>query len=227
MANNVFGNTREISCKKADGKSICAFPDVCMTPPESPVTPPGVPIPYPNTGMASDTTAGSKSVKISKKEVMLRNKSHFKKSMGDEAGCAAKKGIISSVNRGKIYFTSWSMDIKVESENVVRHLDVATHNHASQIGNESIPWIHVDTMDFELSKKCKAEQKKFKSACGDCIKRHPNNTINKAGTGKAMCEKPSCKKARECVLLPYDLGCCGDKTAHHLMPKLFISIEEK
>ncbi len=39
-----------------DGQSICAFPDVCFTPPKTPATPPGVPIPYPNTGMASDST---------------------------------------------------------------------------------------------------------------------------------------------------------------------------
>ncbi len=49
MANNVFANGREISCKKADGKTICAFPDICMTPPVTGVTPNGVPIPYPNT----------------------------------------------------------------------------------------------------------------------------------------------------------------------------------
>ncbi len=65
MANDVFANGREVSCKKADGKSICAFPDVCMTPPENPATPPGVPVPYPNTGMAKDMTSGSKKVKIS------------------------------------------------------------------------------------------------------------------------------------------------------------------
>ncbi|CAD7853001.1 MAG: hypothetical protein, partial [Olavius algarvensis Gamma 1 endosymbiont] len=77
MANKVFANGREIACKKADGKSIGAFPDVCMTPPETPATPPGVPVPYPNTGFARDTTAGSKTVKISGKEVMLRNKSYL------------------------------------------------------------------------------------------------------------------------------------------------------
>jgi hypothetical protein len=81
MGNAVFANGREVSCKAAAGKSICAFPDVCMTPPETPVTPPGVPIPYPNTGMASDATGGSKKVKIGGKEVMLKNKSHFKKSV--------------------------------------------------------------------------------------------------------------------------------------------------
>jgi hypothetical protein len=64
MGNDVFANGREVSCKAADGKSICAFPDVCFTPPENPATPPGVPIPYPNTGMAKDTTSGSKKVKV-------------------------------------------------------------------------------------------------------------------------------------------------------------------
>ena len=87
-----------------------------MTPPENPATPPGVPVPYPNTGLASDTTDGSKSVQISGKEIMLKNKSYFKKSMGDEAGCAAKKGCVTSVNRGKVYFIAWSMDVKVEGE---------------------------------------------------------------------------------------------------------------
>lgn len=115
--------------QKADGKSICAFPDVCFTPPQTPATPPGVPIPYPNTGMAKDTTSGSKKVKISGQEVLLKNKSYFKKSTGDEAGNAPKKGIITSTNKGKVYFNAWSMDVKVEGENVVRHLDLTTHNH--------------------------------------------------------------------------------------------------
>ena len=145
MANEVFANGRELSCRKGAGKSICAFPDVCMTPPENPATPPGVPIPYPNTGASSDTTSGSKAVQITGKEVMLKNKSYFKKSMGDEAGCAAKKGVVSSVNRGKVYFTSWSMDVKIEGENAVRHLDLTTHNHASPITNTG-PWPFADAV---------------------------------------------------------------------------------
>ena len=145
MANDVFANGREISCKAGDGKSICAFPDVCMTPPENPATPPGVPIPYPNTGMAKDTASGSKTVKITNKEVMLKNKSYFKKSTGDEAGSAAKKGVATSTNRGKVYFTSWSMNVKLESQNVVRALDLTTHNHMSQPPNTP-PFPHQDGM---------------------------------------------------------------------------------
>src|SRR3954469_14482613 len=97
VANKIFANGREVACKAGMGKSICAFPDVCMTPPENPATPPGVPVPYPNTGLDSDTTDGSRTVQVNGQETMLKNKSYFKQSMGDEAGCAAKKGLLTSV----------------------------------------------------------------------------------------------------------------------------------
>lgn len=145
MANAVFANGREIACKAGSGKTICAMPDVCFTPPENPATPPGVPIPYPNTGMDSDNTDGSKKVKISDKEVGLKNKSSFKKSMGDEAGAAAKKGVITSKNTGKVFFESWSMDVKIEGKNAVRHLDMTTNNHASTPG-DTPPWVFVASM---------------------------------------------------------------------------------
>ena len=154
MSNAVYANTREVSCKKAAGKSICAFPDVCMTPPMTPVTPPGVPIPYPNTGMASDTTDGSTTVKISGEEVMLKNKSCFKKSMGDEAGCAPKKGVITSKNMGKLYFTMWSMDVKFEGENVVRMMDLTTHNHAGSMPGNTPPWPYTDKVATPAVPSC-------------------------------------------------------------------------
>ena len=134
MSNQVYANSMEVSCKQAAGKSICAFPDVCMTPPQTPGTPPGVPIPYPNTGLASDCTSGSTSVQISGQEVMLKNKSYFKRSSGDEAGSAPMKGVITHKNMGKVYFAKWSMDVLIEGENVVRSLDLTTHNHASDPG---------------------------------------------------------------------------------------------
>ena len=92
MSNEVYANGMELSARRDRASRSVAFPDVCFTPPETPATPPGVPIPYPNTGMASDTTDGSKTVKITGKEVMLKNKSYFKQSTGDEAGCAAEEG---------------------------------------------------------------------------------------------------------------------------------------
>jgi hypothetical protein len=155
MADEVYANGREIACKAGGGKSICAFPDVCFTPPENPATPPGVPVPYPNTGMDSDTTDRSRSVQIFGKEVMLKSKSYCKSSTGDEAGCAAKKGIITSVNRGKLYFVTWSMNVKFEGENVVRHLDMTTHNHASPQG-QTLPWVHM--LQMSVSKgTCESE----------------------------------------------------------------------
>ena len=162
MANKVFANGMEIACKAGAGKVICAFPDVCMTPPENPATPPGVPVPYPNTAMDSDTTSGSKSVKISNKEIMLKNKSFFKTSTGDEAGCAAKKGVVSSKNKGKVYFIKWSMNVKVEGENVDRHLDMTTNNHGSPQPNEAVPWAFV------------AEQSVNGNSCEEIVKEiHP------------------------------------------------------
>jgi hypothetical protein len=142
MTNQVYANAMEISCKQADGKTICAMPDVCMTPPQTPATPPGVPVPYPNTGMAGDCSDGSSTVKISGQEVMLKNKSYFKKSTGDEAGSAPMKGVITASNTGKVYFIAWSMDVKFEGENVVRHLDMTTGNHACPNPNEAAPWTY-------------------------------------------------------------------------------------
>jgi len=175
MSNNVFVNTREVSCKAAAGKSIAAFPDVCFTPPQTPATPPGVPIPYPNTGMASDCTDGSSTVKVSGQEVMLKNKSYFKRSSGDEAGCAPKKGVMTSKNMGKVYFTMWSMDVKFEGENVVRHLDMTTHNHASNPPN-SPPWAYLDEMAMATaSQECQDEAKKT----SECIKKNVKKNTTK------------------------------------------------
>jgi hypothetical protein len=142
MGTEVYANKRAIACKKADGISICAFPDVCLSPPSPPMGP--IPVPYPNTAVALDTTGGSKDVKINGAEVMLKNRSCFKKSMGDEASTnSLGMGVVSHTITGKVYFTSWSMDVKIEGENVVRHLDVATHNHMSQPGNTP-PWPYTD-----------------------------------------------------------------------------------
>lgn len=129
MGNSVYANGMEVSSKSMSGKSICEFPDVCFTPPQTPPTPMGVPIPYPNTGLAGDTTEGSTTVKIGGEEVMLKDKSNFKTSTGDEAGAAPKKGLITSKNKGAVFFIAWSMNVMAEGENVVRNLDMTTHNH--------------------------------------------------------------------------------------------------
>lgn len=210
MANQVYANNMEIACKAANGKAICAFPDVCFTPPQTPATPPGVPIPYPNTGMASDTTDGSKSVRVSDKEVMLKNKSYFKQSTGDEAGCAAKKGVVTSTNRGKVYFNAWSMNVKIEGENVVRNLDITTHNHASFPGN-SPTWPYIDETAVDPpGKGCEAERSQVEAHC--------------SGDAEQDCKNDDCKKAKKCMLVPHtplasqgQTGCCPGETPHHLV----------
>jgi GHH signature containing HNH/Endo VII superfamily nuclease toxin 2/Domain of unknown function (DUF4150) len=224
MSNQVYANNMEISCKSAAGKSICAFPDVCFTPPLTPATPPGVPIPYPNTGMASDCTSGSTTVKISGNEVMLKNKSYFKRSTGDEAGSAPKKGVVTSKNMGKVYFNAWSMDVMVEGENAVRNLDITTHNHGSVPGNSPTwPYIDAVAVGIDASHPCHDVVKALKD--NDCQRHVDANTyttgsINRAGASKALCSDGKCKQAMACVLSPYDpTNCCDGKTPHHVVPK--------
>lgn len=144
---NVFANKLEISGKAVNAKTIAAFPDVCFTPPEAPPTPPGVPIPYPSFGMAADTEKGTGTVFIRGKTVNIKNKSDESKTSGTEAGCATKKGIVTSKNTGKKYFHKWSNDVKFEGEPVIRFSDLATHNHASPGGN-TVPTIEVCGMNL-------------------------------------------------------------------------------
>lgn len=144
MGNNVFANGRSISCKAGSGAVTAAFPDVCLSPPGPPAGP--MPLPYPLSSASSDMTGGSKRVEIAGKEVMLRDKSYFKKCAGDEAATKSfGQGVITHQLSGKVYFASWSMDVLVEGQNVVRHLDMTTSNHASLPGNESVPTVQVES----------------------------------------------------------------------------------
>lgn len=129
MSKNVFANGMEVSGKADDNKTICAMPDVCLTPPSPPAGP--IPIPYPNTAKAADTSDGSKTVMIGGQEVHLKDTSNYKTSTGDEAATKAQgMGVVTHTIQGKMYFTAWSFDVKVEGENVTRHMDLTTHNHA-------------------------------------------------------------------------------------------------
>src|SRR5437016_2980280 len=208
MGCEVYANGMTIACKAAQGKAVCAFPDVCFTPPLTPATPPGVPIPYPNTGMASDTTDGSKTVQVSGQEVMLKNKSYFKTSTGDEAGSAPKKGVVTSTNKGKVYFNAWSMDVKFEGENVVRHMDLTTHNHNPPPGN-SPPWLYQDSMAIgDATNPCNTTAEEVEKSCTN--KNYKNDTSG------------SCCKTKKCVLAPYGSQpeCCEppERTKHHVVP---------
>ncbi|MEY8689203.1 MAG: HNH/endonuclease VII fold toxin-2 domain-containing protein [Leptothrix sp. (in: b-proteobacteria)] len=227
MSNEVYANFMEISCKQGSGKAICAFPDVCFTPPQTPATPPGVPIPYPNTGMDSDTTDGTSTVKVSGQEAMLKNKSCFKKSTGDEAGAAPKKGFVTSKNTGKVYFNVWSMDVKFEGENVVRNLDLTTHNHASFPG-DTPTWPYLSKASVANPKgACAAEVKKIETACAGVSDPCAGMGASKPSRRKksktafnlaAKTAANDCLAARRCALQTYSPNtCCPPQTPHHLI----------
>lgn len=242
MTNQVYANGMEVSCKAAGSKSICALPDVCFTPPQTPATPPGVPVPYPNTGMASDTTSGSTSVQISRQEIMLKDSSYFKRSSGDEAGSAPKKGFVNSQNMGKVYFKAWSMDVKAEGENIARHLDITTHNHASSNSNEGIPWPHIGEQamaagggdcsnEIENERKACEKYEPYKAGGSDvceCAGVSGKYTYSKSSTTKRAksASADDCMAARRCRLSSFNAtprngisGCCPGQTGDHLIPK--------
>jgi hypothetical protein len=128
MSKNVFANGKEISAKDDDNQSICAMPDVCLSPPSPPAGP--IPIPYPNTAEASDTDGGTRTVKIGGAEVGMKNSSNYKKSTGDEAATKSLgMGVVTHTIQGKMVHAAWSMDVKAEGANVIRHMDMTTHNH--------------------------------------------------------------------------------------------------
>jgi hypothetical protein len=139
---NVFANGNEISAKKDGNKSIAAMPDVCLSPPSPPAGP--IPVPYPNNSDASKTSDGSKTVKISGDEVGLKDQSCYKDSNGDEAATKSLgMGVVSHNIQGPLKHAAWSMDVKVEGYNVIRHMDMTTQNHGSP---PNVPGIDLGSM---------------------------------------------------------------------------------
>ncbi len=121
MGSTVFVNNMGVVHKGSSGKAI-AFPDVCKTP-----TPGGpVPVPYPNIGMSSDTSKGTKKVKIQNQPSMVKG-SNYSKSSGNEGGTAGG-GVVSSKTKGKAEFIIYSFDVKFEGKNVCRMGDLMTQN---------------------------------------------------------------------------------------------------
>ena len=130
MGVTVNANMMSVVHKGSTGISP-SFPDVCKTP--SPAGP--IPIPYPNIAMSSDSSKGSKTVKIDKKEVTLKE-SEISMSTGDEAGSAGG-GVASSKMKGKATYANYSFDVKIDGKNVVRLLDPAQTNQGSPANTAS------------------------------------------------------------------------------------------
>lgn len=126
MPSTVYANSCGVVHKGSGGMSI-AFPDVCKTP-----TPGGpVPIPYPNIGKSSDTSAGTKKVKIDGEMAMVKG-AKYPSSVGDEAGSAG--GVMSSCNKGEVEFMLYSFDVKFEGKNACRMGDMMFHNKKNIMG---------------------------------------------------------------------------------------------
>jgi hypothetical protein len=121
MVPTVIVNDQTIVHKKSDGKAQASAPDVCKTP-----TPGPTPLPYPNVAYSKDLIDGSVTVEADGASIALKN-SAFATSTGDEPGTAGH-GIISGVIQGKAKFINYSMDVKIETRNVARRLDLMTMN---------------------------------------------------------------------------------------------------
>ena len=107
---------------------------MCKTP-----TPAGpIPIPYPNIAKSSDTSDGSKSVKMDGNPIMLKG-SVFSTSTGDEAGSAG--GVVSNTTKGKAEFVLYSFNVKVEGKNVCRLSDIMLLNKLSSPNTPPFPEI--------------------------------------------------------------------------------------
>jgi uncharacterized protein DUF4150 len=94
---------------------------------------------------------------------MLKDKSYYKKCTGDEAATKSLgQGAVNHALSGKVYFVSWSMDVVVESENVVRHLDMTTSNHASPMPNEALTIPGIENLSADVKRDCDATYEKYK-----------------------------------------------------------------
>lgn len=120
MGKNVGANGRSVVHQDSGGTTV-AFPDVCNTP--SPAGP--VPIPYSNVAKSSDIAQAAKTVEVDGNPIGVKD-STFSTSTGNEAGTAG--GVFSGKTKGRAEFVTWSFDVKVEGQGVVRALDLMTHN---------------------------------------------------------------------------------------------------
>lgn len=130
MRSHVYANDQEICCKAVgqDGVAVAAFPDPCWSPPAPAAGP--ILLPYPNTNFARNLKKGSTSVSICNSPVALKDQSYLDKSTGNEPATQAfKKGMNTSVIKGKTYFADWSQDVKIEGLNVCCNMHPTTHNH--------------------------------------------------------------------------------------------------
>jgi hypothetical protein len=151
-------------------------------------------VPYPDTSFSKDMQNGSKTVMINDQEVMLKDQSFYQTSpLGDEAATnSLGAGVISHVITGKTYFVAWSMDVQFEGQNVDRHLDMTTSNHASPPANEQLPLPGLEDMAMppaEKEKKCKELHDEKDKICkqipkGRTVPKNPKKYLEEIRSGK-------------------------------------------
>ena len=103
--------------------------------------------------MDSDTSDGSRTVKIGRQEVMLKSTSNYKKCVGDEAATKSLgMGVVTHCIGGKTYFAAWSSDVKIEGENADRNLDVTNSNGQSTTNQTS--WPNMSSLELPGGESC-------------------------------------------------------------------------
>jgi Domain of unknown function (DUF4150) len=144
MGDTVFVNGRAVVHAGSSGKSI-AFPDVCLCPPTPPAGP--IPTPLPNNIKAADLDAGASSVLV-EGNPMGKKSSNFKLSSGNEVSRPTGGGVVTAGVQGKGYFASFAMNVMIEGEPAVRHLDLVTHNHTGPQppNTPPMPWLSTMTV---------------------------------------------------------------------------------
>ena len=143
MGDTVFVNGRAVVHAGSSGKSI-AFPDVCLCPPTPPAGP--IPTPLPNNIKAADLDGGASSVLV-EGNPMGKKSSNFKLSSGNEVSRPTGGGVVTAGVQGKGYFASFAMNVMIEGEPAVRHLDLVTHNHTGPQPPNTPPMPWLSTMN--------------------------------------------------------------------------------
>lgn len=127
MSKKVFANGREVSAAKDVTHIMGAMPDVCLSPPPPPAGP--VPIPYPNFSQASDTSSGSRTVKVGGEQANLQASSDYASCKGDQAATNSfGANLVSHMLGKKTRAQMYSFNVKFEGKDVARLLDMVMTN---------------------------------------------------------------------------------------------------
>jgi len=212
MGCTVFANSNGLFHKGSNGKGV-AFPDVCLSPPPAPTGP--VPVPYPNKIAASDLIDGSKTVKIQGEPTALKDQSKVKTSTGDEGGNQGG-GVITHKTKGQAVATFWSLTVKIEGKNVVRHGDPAGQNCTTPPYNGLDSRLDVVSAALEEAKDPEEECKKkySKKARHGSPTKEQKDHVNKKPPppvcwecGKTSSQRMVADHQPPCVVKYYAGGC--------------------